>query len=147
VVAQRPDGQTASAYVLQEGRESAEHRGEPETACRVQRRQAQHAVRRPVPAWHGAGRPHDESQRERAGDLAILRATGWTARDLARLPLYEGIGLTLLGGLTGSVLGVAIVTALSFDLLGGHLLMFAAAGLLGTLLLITASPGDARTAC
>jgi ABC-type antimicrobial peptide transport system permease subunit len=82
------------------------------------------------------------SQRERAGDLAVLRATGWTSRDLARLTLYEGVGLALLGGLTGSVLGLGIVTTLSFDLLSGHVLMLAAAGLLGTvaaLLLITAT--------
>jgi putative ABC transport system permease protein len=82
------------------------------------------------------------SQRERAGDLAVLRATGWTPRDLARLTLYEGVGLALLGGLTGSVLDLAIVTTPSFDLLSGHLLMLAAAGLLGTLaalLLITAT--------
>jgi putative ABC transport system permease protein len=73
------------------------------------------------------------SQRERAGDLAVLRATGWTSRNLAKLTLFEGIGLALLGGLTGSVLGVAVVTALSADLLSGHLLMLGAAGLLGTL--------------
>jgi putative ABC transport system permease protein len=82
------------------------------------------------------------SQRERAGDLAVLRATGWTPRDLTRLTLYEGVGLALLGGLTGSVLGLAIVSALSFDVLGGHVLTLAAAGLLGTvtaLLLITAT--------
>jgi ABC-type lipoprotein release transport system permease subunit len=82
------------------------------------------------------------SQRERAGDLAVLRATGWTSRNLARLTLYEGVGLALLGGLTGSVLGLVVVTALSSDLLGGHLLMLSAAGLLGTLaalLLITAT--------
>ncbi|MFI5991846.1 FtsX-like permease family protein [Streptomyces sp. NPDC051362] len=41
------------------------------------------------------------SQRERAADLAILRATGWTNRELARLTLYEGIGLALLGQLVG----------------------------------------------
>jgi putative ABC transport system permease protein len=82
------------------------------------------------------------SQRERAGDLAVLRATGWTSRDLARLTLYEGAGLALLGGLTGSVLGLGIVTALSLDLLGGHVLMLVAAGLLGTvaaLVLISAT--------
>jgi ABC-type antimicrobial peptide transport system permease subunit len=82
------------------------------------------------------------SQRERAGDLAVLRATGWTSRDLARLTLYEGVGLALLGGFTGSLLGLAVVTALGSDLLGGHLLMLATAGLLGTLaalLLITAT--------
>jgi ABC-type antimicrobial peptide transport system permease subunit len=82
------------------------------------------------------------SQRERAGDLAVLRATGWTSHDFARLTLYEGLGLALLGGLTGSVLGVAVVTALSSDVLGGHVLMLAVAGLLGTLaavLLISAT--------
>jgi putative ABC transport system permease protein len=80
------------------------------------------------------------SQRERAGDLAVLGATGWTSRDLARLALYEGVGLALLGGLTGSVLGIGVVTALGSDLLGGHVTMLAIAGLLGTsaaILLVT----------
>jgi putative ABC transport system permease protein len=72
------------------------------------------------------------SQRERAGDLAVLRATGWTSRDFARLTIYEGMGLALLGGLVGSALGVGVVTVLSSDMLGGHALMLVLAGLLGT---------------
>jgi ABC-type antimicrobial peptide transport system permease subunit len=72
------------------------------------------------------------SQRERAGDLAVLRATGWTSRDFARLTLYEGIGLALLGGISGSLAGLAVVTALSSDLLAGHLEMLALAGVIGS---------------
>lgn len=67
------------------------------------------------------------SQRERATDLAVLRATGWTTRELARLTLYEGLGLALLGSLTGAAAGLATVLALGEGVLSGHLLPVAAA--------------------
>ncbi|MFD8032953.1 FtsX-like permease family protein [Streptomyces sp. NPDC059717] len=73
------------------------------------------------------------SQRERATDLAVLRATGWTNRELAMLTLYEGIGLALLGGLSGAVAGVAGVLSLGQGVLHGHLLAVAGAPLLATL--------------
>ncbi|MET7695624.1 FtsX-like permease family protein [Streptomyces sp. NPDC005483] len=73
------------------------------------------------------------SQRERAADLAVLRATGWTDRDLARLTFCEGIGLALLGGLSGAVAGLAGVLSLGQGLLHGHLLALAGAALLATL--------------
>ncbi|MFD6296069.1 FtsX-like permease family protein [Streptomyces sp. NPDC060235] len=73
------------------------------------------------------------SQRERAADLAVLRATGWTDRELARLTLYEGVGLALLGGLSGAVTGLAGVLVLGRGVLHGHLFMVAGAALLATL--------------
>lgn len=73
------------------------------------------------------------SQRERAADLAVLRATGWASRELALLTLYEGIGLALLGGLSGAVLGLGAVLALGQGVLQGHLLAIAGAALLATL--------------
>ncbi|MFJ3800256.1 FtsX-like permease family protein [Streptomyces sp. NPDC090088] len=73
------------------------------------------------------------SQRERAADLAVLRATGWTNRELAMLTLYEGIGLALLGGLSGAVAGLAGVLALGRGVLHGHLFTVAGAALLATL--------------
>ncbi|MFI0960669.1 FtsX-like permease family protein [Streptomyces sp. NPDC021080] len=73
------------------------------------------------------------SQRERAADLAVLRATGWTNRELAMLTLYEGIGLALLGGLTGAVAGLLVVLSLGQGVLHGHLLAVAGAALLATL--------------
>ncbi|MEV5847430.1 FtsX-like permease family protein [Streptomyces sp. NPDC051985] len=73
------------------------------------------------------------SQRERAAGLAVLRATGWSDRELAMLTLYEGIGLALLGGLSGAVAGLAGVLALGRGVLHGHLLTVAGAALLATL--------------
>ncbi|MEU1199747.1 FtsX-like permease family protein [Streptomyces sp. NPDC005813] len=73
------------------------------------------------------------SQRERAADLAVLRATGWTNRELTLLTLYEGIGLALLGGLSGAALGLAAVVVLGQGVLHGHLLAITGAALLATL--------------
>ncbi|MFF2385587.1 FtsX-like permease family protein [Streptomyces sp. NPDC058108] len=73
------------------------------------------------------------SQRERAADLAVLRATGWTHRELALLTLYEGIGLALMGGLAGAVAGLAGVLSLGQGVLHGHLLAVTGAALLATL--------------
>jgi ABC-type antimicrobial peptide transport system permease subunit len=46
--------------------------------------------------------------RERAGEIAVLRACGWTTRQLARLTVYEAVGIGLVGGLTGAAVGVAM---------------------------------------
>ncbi|MFF4837027.1 FtsX-like permease family protein [Streptomyces sp. NPDC001315] len=73
------------------------------------------------------------SQRERAADLAVLRATGWTQHELALLTLYEGIGLALLGGLSGAAAGLVTVVSLGQGLLHGHLLAVGGAALLATL--------------
>ncbi|MEU1532046.1 ABC transporter permease [Streptomyces fagopyri] len=73
------------------------------------------------------------SQRERAADLAVLRATGWTNRELAQLTLYEGIGLALLGSLSGAAIGLVAVAALGNGVLHGHLFAITGAALLATL--------------
>ncbi|MEV6006141.1 FtsX-like permease family protein [Streptomyces sp. NPDC051976] len=72
------------------------------------------------------------SQRERAADLAVLRATGWSDRELARLSLYEGALLALMGGLTGAVVGLATVLPLGAGMLTGRLPALTTAALLAT---------------
>ncbi|MEU2287065.1 FtsX-like permease family protein [Streptomyces sp. NPDC013178] len=73
------------------------------------------------------------SQRERAADLAVLSATGWSRRELGRLALYEGAGLALLGGLTGAVAGLVTVLMLGQGLWEGRLLTMGGAALLAAL--------------
>ncbi|MFE2540042.1 ABC transporter permease [Actinacidiphila glaucinigra] len=73
------------------------------------------------------------SMRERAADLAVLRATGWTTRELARLSFYEGALLALLGGLVGAVTGLVAVLAIGWGTLGGRLPAVGGAALLATL--------------
>ncbi|GAB3963563.1 FtsX-like permease family protein [Plantactinospora veratri] len=50
--------------------------------------------------------------RDRAGELAALRATGWTESALTRLAAYEGAGIGLLGALAGTAVGLAGAAAL-----------------------------------
>lgn len=45
--------------------------------------------------------------RERAGELAILRATGWDERALGRLVALEGLWIGAIGGLFGALAGLA----------------------------------------
>lgn len=73
------------------------------------------------------------SLRERAADLAVLSASGWSRRELGRLALYEGTGLALLGGLTGSVVGLTTVLAVGRGLWDGRFLTMTGAALLSTL--------------
>lgn len=72
------------------------------------------------------------SQRERAADLAVLRATGWTNRELARLTLHEGVVLALVGGLSGVAVGLAVVLSLGQGMLDGRVLPVDGAALLAT---------------
>jgi len=48
------------------------------------------------------------NMRERAGELASLRATGWRARDLRRMVLLEGALTGLVGSGLGGALGVGL---------------------------------------
>jgi ABC-type lipoprotein release transport system permease subunit len=50
--------------------------------------------------------------RERAGELAALRSTGWRDRHLARLVALEALALGLLGGGVGALAGFAIAAGL-----------------------------------
>ncbi|WP_152648779.1 FtsX-like permease family protein, partial [Streptacidiphilus anmyonensis] len=71
------------------------------------------------------------SQRERAADLAVLRACGWSGRELSRLALLEGLWLALFGGLLGAGAGLGTLALLGRGLLdGGRAADLAAAGLL-----------------
>ncbi len=52
---------------------------------------------------------------ERTGELGVLRATGWTQRDVMRLILIESAGLGVGGGALGCAIGaVAVATAGAF---------------------------------
>ncbi|MFJ3671120.1 FtsX-like permease family protein [Streptomyces sp. NPDC090106] len=73
------------------------------------------------------------SLRERAADLAVLSASGWSRRELGRLALYEGAGLALLGGITGAAAGLATVLAVGRGLWGGRFLVMTGAAALSTL--------------
>ncbi|WP_327011698.1 FtsX-like permease family protein [Dactylosporangium sp. NBC_01737] len=59
--------------------------------------------------------------RDRAAELATLRATGWTSASLARLVAAEGLGIGVLGGALGAGLGVAGAAWLVGDLTAGLL--------------------------
>ncbi|MDG6103594.1 ABC transporter permease [Dactylosporangium aurantiacum] len=59
--------------------------------------------------------------RDRAAELATLRATGWTSAALGRLVAAEGLGIGVLGGVLGAGLGVAGAAWLVGDLTGGLL--------------------------
>ncbi|MFI7487250.1 FtsX-like permease family protein [Micromonospora echinaurantiaca] len=61
--------------------------------------------------------------RDRATELATLRATGWTDPELGRLIGYEGLLLGALGALTGAALGVAGAAWLVGDVPGPLLLV------------------------
>lgn len=45
--------------------------------------------------------------RDRAAELAALRATGWSAAAMARLVAYEGLGIGLVGAVLGAAAGLA----------------------------------------
>ncbi|MGI8713970.1 MAG: FtsX-like permease family protein [Solirubrobacteraceae bacterium] len=67
------------------------------------------------------------SQRERASELATLRATGWNSRSLNRLVITEGAWIALLGSLLGGGLGLTATAILSHTLPPTLLLTTAAA--------------------
>ncbi|MCI0635159.1 MAG: ABC transporter permease [Actinobacteria bacterium] len=49
--------------------------------------------------------------RERAAEFVTLRATGWEDRHLAALVATEGVGIGLLGGISGAIVGVWLAGA------------------------------------
>jgi putative ABC transport system permease protein len=54
--------------------------------------------------------------RERAAELATLRATGWPDRTEARLVISEGAVIGLLGASTGAALSIAAAAGLAGEL-------------------------------
>lgn len=55
--------------------------------------------------------------RERAGEIATLRATGWSTGAVIRLIAWEGVGIGLLGALAGTVTGLVAIAAITGDAL------------------------------
>jgi putative ABC transport system permease protein len=53
------------------------------------------------------------NQRDRAGELATLNATGWSRGALSRLTTIEGLWMSLLGSVSGGALGLVITGALA----------------------------------
>ena len=53
------------------------------------------------------------NQRERAGELATLSATGWSRGALSRLTTSEGLWMSLLGSVGGGALGLVITGKLA----------------------------------
>jgi putative ABC transport system permease protein len=53
------------------------------------------------------------NQRERAAELAVLRATGWSWGALGRLTTIEGLWIALLGSLLGGGVGLAATALIS----------------------------------
>jgi ABC-type antimicrobial peptide transport system permease subunit len=71
--------------------------------------------------------------RERAAELAALRATGWTNADLARLVAFEALWLGLVGSLTGAGAGLLVATTFAAVLPGQLILVAIIAAIAGTL--------------
>jgi ABC-type antimicrobial peptide transport system permease subunit len=75
--------------------------------------------------------------RERAPEFVTLRASGWSGRRLAELVALEGLGLGLLGSVSGAATGVAIARAIGRTSYGAVLTsgaIAAAGGLLAALI-------------
>jgi putative ABC transport system permease protein len=77
--------------------------------------------------------------RERATELATLRATGWDERAMTRLVGWEGALLGALGSLVGGALGLAAAAAFAGELPAGLVATTAGAAAVGTALAVTAS--------
>ncbi len=75
--------------------------------------------------------------RERAPELAALRAFGWRETALSRLVITEGAIIGLAGSLTGAALGLAAAAQLAGQLPATLYLIAAAAAVAGGLLVTT----------
>lgn len=71
--------------------------------------------------------------RERAAELATLRATGWDERTLARLIALEGLAIGAVGSIIGAVIGLAATAAFAGTLPGALIATSAAAAAIGSL--------------
>jgi ABC-type antimicrobial peptide transport system permease subunit len=70
--------------------------------------------------------------RERAGELATLRATGWDDRALGRLVAFEGIGIGLAGAIPGALAGLVASAALAGGVPGALVIVTLLAIIAGT---------------
>ncbi|MGC5288289.1 FtsX-like permease family protein [Micromonospora sp. DT231] len=71
--------------------------------------------------------------RDRAAELATLRAIGWTDTELGRLVGYEGLALGIVGATTGATVGLVSAGWLIGELPGALVLVAALAALAGAL--------------
>lgn len=76
--------------------------------------------------------------RERAWELAVLRAAGWDDAQLRRLALLEGLITGALGGVAGALLGSGIAALLAGTVPAG-LVLAAAVATTGSMLLLLAA--------
>lgn len=51
--------------------------------------------------------------RDRDTELATLRSFGWSSRTITRMVMIEGVGIGILGALTGAAVGLAAAAALT----------------------------------
>jgi putative ABC transport system permease protein len=79
------------------------------------------------------------SLRERAQELAVLRACGWSRAAVSWLTLLEGLGIGLLGGAAGALAGMAVVTSLGNGLPAGAVVSGLSAAAGGALLVMLAA--------
>ncbi len=85
------------------------------------------------------------SLRERAPELALLRACGWSQHELGRLVLLEGLGTGVTGGVLGATAGLTVVAALGNGIPAAAIVTSATAAVGGALLImITAAAPAAR---
>jgi ABC-type antimicrobial peptide transport system permease subunit len=77
--------------------------------------------------------------RDRAAELATLRAVGWTDSALARLVGYEGLALGATGAVTGAAVGLAGTAWMIGDLPGPLVLVAALVALGGVLVTAVAA--------
>jgi putative ABC transport system permease protein len=77
------------------------------------------------------------SLRERAAELATLRALGWTERQIQALAARESLTLGIVGSLVGAAVGLAVVAILGAST--GSVLLAAAVAVLGGVIVTTAA--------
>jgi ABC-type antimicrobial peptide transport system permease subunit len=77
--------------------------------------------------------------RDRAAEIATLRATGWPERHLTRLIALEGAGLGLVGALGGALLGLGAAALFVGEITTTMPFIAAAAAALGILIATLAS--------
>ncbi|HEX6419326.1 MAG TPA: ABC transporter permease [Acidimicrobiales bacterium] len=82
--------------------------------------------------------------RERAPELAVLRATGWTERHVARLVVREGALLGLAGSVVGAVAGLAAAAVFAGEVTTGLWVTAAVGVVAGTALAAGAAVAPAQ---
>jgi hypothetical protein len=82
------------------------------------------------------------NQRDRAGELATLNATGWSRGALSRLTTIEGLWMSLLGSIGGGALGLVVTGQLASSIPPQLVLIAAATAAAGLAAGLLASAGS-----